>query len=450
MWMPLSSNRWATLFCGPPSTRLAAHRCVEILAEPRLGDCAIARPQPRVIEFGREKIFVAVTLVALLGMGIFLRVFPSSGFHGVGFDEHGYGVFVQQIQKVGLGNYDTVVQVYLERQAALHDAVVPATRVGFLAPAALAADIFGLRPLAALRLISCLTSVGLLLATALIAFRHGGATRMLIATTLMAFAPLQIALAQRALIDGYFAFWAVLTAWFFWEAWIAPKQRGWLCGYGASLFVLILTKENAAFVFFALAATGATLCLIDRRRPDAKIVLVSLLSCALALLILVSLVGGLPEWVSFYRMFAAKSRALPYAIHMQDGAWYRYLVDFTMLSPVIVALVIGRIFQLERAAKCDLFWALFLGFSFVAMSSVRFGMSLRFAAYWDLSLRWLAASEIIALATRYFPRRVTFAIGLIVVSCVAIDFSQYSRLFVRGAIYDPVSVQLLHASQMLK
>ncbi len=54
---------------------------------------------------------------------------------------------------------------------------------------------------------------------------------------------------------------------------------------------------------------------------------------------------------------------------MQDGAWYRYLIDFSLLSPCIVALAFGRIFQIERTAKSDIFWALFLGFSFLAMSS---------------------------------------------------------------------------------
>jgi 4-amino-4-deoxy-L-arabinose transferase-like glycosyltransferase len=423
---------------------------VEILAEPRFGNCAAAPPRRRASEVGGEKILVALTLAALLGVGIFLRIFPSSGFQGVGFDEHAYAVFVQQIQKVGLENYDAVVQVYLERQATLPEAVVPATRVGFLALAAVAADAFHLEPLRALRLISCLTSIGLLLATTLIAFRHGGIGRMLIVTALMAIAPLQLALAQRALIDGYFAFWAVLTAWFFWEAWTAPRKRSWLLAYGASLFVLILTKENAAFVFLALVATGATLCLLDRRRPDAQIVLVSLASCALALFVLVSLAGGLPEWIAFYRMFAAKSRALPYAMHMQDGAWYRYLVDFTMLSPVIVALVIGRIFQLERTAKFDFFWALFLGFSFVAMTSVPGGMSLRFAAYWDEPLRWLAASQLLALAPRFSRKHAAVVLALATIFCLTIDLSQYSRLFVTGGIYDPVSAQLFHASGLVR
>ncbi|MGI8431720.1 MAG: hypothetical protein ACR2MW_05440 [Chthoniobacterales bacterium] len=397
-----------------------------------------------------RKFVVVGTLCLLLALGAVLRIFPSSGFHRVGYDEHAYAVFVQQIEKAGLWNYDAVVQVYLERQEKLPDAQVPATRVGFLAPAALAADVFYLDPLRALRLVSTLASLGLLLATAAIGYRSGGSTRMLVVTALMAVAPLQIALAQRAMIDGYSACWAILTAWFFWESLRAPGQRGWPVAYGVSLFVLVLTKENAAFVFLALLATATTLLLFSRQRPSLGLIVVSVLAPLFAVLFLAALVGGISEWIAFYRMFVAKSSGLPYAIQVQDGAWYRYLIDFAVLSPLVVALAFGRIFQLERTARIDLFWALLLGFSFVVMSSVSYGMSLRFAAYWDVPLRWLAASQLILLTQRVFPRRAAFSLVLAVVLCASVDLSQYSRLFMRGKIYDPVSVQLLHASDLVK
>jgi hypothetical protein len=423
---------------------------MEIVAESELAAFATAAATDPHRRIARPKFLVVGALCLVLGFGAFLRIFPSSGFHGIGYDEQGYSVFVRQIQTAGLWNYDAVVKVYLERQSNLRDAVVPATRIGFLAPAALAADLFHLEPLRALRLISCLASLLLLLATAMIGYRYGGTTRMLVVTALMAAAPLQVALAQRALIDGYFACWAVLTAWFFWESLQAPNRRAWLGAYGVSLFVLVLTKENAAFVFAALMATAALLLLSERRPPGAGLAVVSVASPLLAVLFLATLMGGLGEWIAFYRMFVAKSAGLPYAIQLQDGAWYRYMIDFALLSPCIVALAFGRIFQIQRTAKSDVFWALFLGFSFLTMASVRYGMNLRFATYWDEPLRWLAASQLILLTHRIFPRHAAVALAVAVVLVMTVDFSQYSRLFVRGRIYDPVSVQLLHASDLLK
>ncbi|MEP6601272.1 MAG: hypothetical protein ABJB49_05610, partial [Nitrospirota bacterium] len=112
---------------------------MELASEPRLA--AFARdPLPsakdeRVHGITRTKLLVGIALCALLGLGVFLRVVPSSGFEGMGYDEHAYAVFVRQIHRAGLWNYDAVVQVYVENQYKRPDAVVPATRIGFLVPA---------------------------------------------------------------------------------------------------------------------------------------------------------------------------------------------------------------------------------------------------------------------------------------------------------------------------
>ena len=409
-----------------------------------------AFPALDLLRLSRRKVLVALTMAALLALGIFLRVSPSAGYEHLGMDEHGYMVFVKQIQTAGLWNYDAVMRVNVEHQYQLSKAVVPATRIGFLVPAAWCGEIFHLGPFRALRLVSALSSILLLLATAVIGYRNGGIERMLVVTTLMAVAPLQIAFAQRALIDGYFAFWAVLTAWFFWENLQAPRHRGWLIAYGVSLFVLVLTKENAAFVLASLIATGAVISFMRRRSPSLGLVVMSIAAPALAVLFLAMLLGGIGEWISFYRMFAAKSQSLPYAIKVQDGAWYRYLIDFALLSPCVLVLACGRIFQIDRTARADIFWAIFLGFSFVVMSSVRYGLSLRFAAYWDEPLRWLAASQLIILAHRSFSRRAIVCVAAAVIVLAAVDLSQYWRLFVRGKVYDPVSFQLLYASKLVK
>ena len=95
----------------------------------------------RLLKLSRRRILLTITMAALLGLGMFLRIFPSSGFKRVGFDEHGYMVFVKQIQAAGVGNYDAVVKVYVERQFKRPGAVVPATRLAFLAPAAVIGEV---------------------------------------------------------------------------------------------------------------------------------------------------------------------------------------------------------------------------------------------------------------------------------------------------------------------
>src|SRR4029077_13063979 len=389
-----------------------------------------------------------VLLVVVLATGIFLRVWPSTGFHQTGFDEGIYSTYVAITQKDGISNYGNVVRAYVQSQTKHPEAFVPATRIGFLLPASALAAVGHLDPLTSLHWVSLCSSILLLFVSATIGYRLGGGVHMLLFTALIAVAPLQIHLAQRSLIDGYFAFWAILCAWFLWEGLRKPEQKAWLFAYGGSLFVLVLTKENAAFVFLALVGTGMVFALCRLGRASAALILMTALAPALAVLVLAGFVGGIREWIAFYSMFIQKSRLLPYPIRFQDGAWYRYLVDFTLLSPCIVALAIGRIFQLEKQLTSEIFWSLFLGFSFVVMSSVTYGMSLRFAAYWDFPLRWLAASQVLQLS-RKFPRiKPFFVLACLILILVAVDLFQYWRYFIHAGIYDPVTFQLFHASKM--
>jgi len=386
-------------------------------------------------------------MLVILSAGIFLRVWPSAGFKGLGIDERDYATYVRKGAKYGLSNYGRVIDEFIASQVKQTQAVIPATRIGFIWPATLLARIGKLDPLHALRLMSRGSAILLLIATAIFGYRFGGVRQMLVVTALMAVAPLQIFLAQRALGDAYFAFLAFLCAWFFLESLQAPQSRGWLVAYGFAFVLLVLTKENAAFVCVALI--GTWICFFGARigRPSFASLLVTFIAGALAVIILASLLGGLGEWIAFYRMYA-KGFAGPYAVQFQDGAWYRYLVDFTLLSPCIVALVFGRIFEIDKESRPDFFWALLLGFSFVGMSAASYAMSLRYAAYWDFPLRWLAASQLLQLSGK-LPRIKPFFIlaGLILI-LAAVDLFQYWRYFIHAGIYDPVTFQLFHASKM--
>jgi 4-amino-4-deoxy-L-arabinose transferase-like glycosyltransferase len=403
------------------------------------------RPSPS--RFGPKP---AAVLVVILLAGTFLRAWPSTGFHGVGYDEGIYSGYVRTAVKEGIWSYPDITRAYVKLQEERSDALVPATRIGFLLPASALAAIGHLDPRVALHCVSLISSILLLFATAIIGYRLSSCSQMLLCTTLMAVAPLQIHLAQRSLIDGYFALWAILSAWFLWETLQKPEQHGWLISYGVSLFVLVLTKENAAFVFLALVAVLVIFAVCKLGRATLALIVVTAVAPALAVLVLAGFVGGIREWIAFYDMFIQKSRLLPYPIRFQDGAWYRYLIDFTLLSPCVVAFATGRIFQLERKSAPDIFWSIFLGISFVMMSSVPYGMSLRFAAYWDIPLRWLAASQISHLAGRFRRINPVFTATAVILILAVVDLFQYWRYFVNAGIYDPVSFQLLHASQLIK
>jgi len=404
----------------------------------------------RFLALSWSKALVVLTMATLLGIGTFLRLYPTAGYQHLGTDERDYMVFVKQIQAAGIWNYDAVVQVYVERQYKLREAVVPATRVAFLAPAALCADLFHLRAFRALRVTAATAGVLLLFLCALFAYRLGGTIPMMGTTALLATGPLQIYLCQRALIDGYFAFWAVAALWLAWENLQHPRHTGWLVSYALCLTILVLTKETAAFVVCALLGTLLLNRFLRLGTVTPQLLAATIAGPAIAVLLLATMVGGFGEWVRFYQMFAAKSRTNFYCMAAQDGPWYRYAIDFALVTPAIVAFAIGGIFQLRKCDRAGVFMAVFAAFALIGLSCVKYGMSLRFAAFCDLPLTWLACSQVLALSRR-FPgvRPALIAAGLFFV-LAAVGLNQYVRIFVKGGVYDPITNQLVAKLEMQK
>ena len=382
-------------------------------------------------------------MAVLLGLGIFLRLYPSAGFQKLGPDEHGYMVFVKQIQSAGIWNYDAVVRVYVERQYHLREAVVPATRVAFLVPAALCADLFHLRAFTAIHAVSAASGVLLLLLCALFAYRLGGTWPMIGMTALVATAPLEIYFCQRAMIDGYFEFWAIAALWLAWENLQRPRHTGWLVAYALCLTILVLTRETAAFVVFALWGTLLLNRFLRLGTVTPQLLAATVAGPACAVLILVVLVGSVGDWIHFYQMFVAKSRTNFYSVAAQDGPWYRYAIDFALVTPAIVALAIGGVFQLQKGNRAGWFMATFALLALIGLSCVKYGISLRYAAFCDIPLTWLACSQVLVLSRRFATARRAIVAASMFLVLGAIGLNQYVRIFVRGGLYDPITSQLV-------
>jgi len=273
---------------------------------------------------------------------------------------------------------------------------------------------------------------------------------MLGVTALMATSPLDVYLCQRAMIDGYFAFWALAALWLAWENLQRPRHAGWLVAYAVCLTILVLTKETAAFVVLAIFGIFLANRLLHVGTITPQLLAATIIGPAVAALILVVMIGGVGETIVFYEMFVAKSRSSFYSVAAQDGPWYRYAIDFALVSPAIVAFAVGGIFQLRRFDRAGLYVATFVGLTLASMSCVRYGLSLRYAAFCDMPLAWLACGQILTLSRRAVRVRPTIiAIGIFSIVAV-IGFNQYARIFVKGGLYDPITEQLVLTLKMAK
>jgi len=394
----------------------------------------------------RRLFFIAIALVSLAGIA--LRIYPSSTFNAIGYDEGLYRGYVNTLITSGLTSYPDVAESYVELQTRLPAAILPPTRFLYIFSAYLWHQVTGEEALVALHRVSCLFSILLLFAAGAFAWRLGGPRIALAVLALMACAPTQIHMSQHALIDGFFAFWAILSLWFLWENLRQPNDPRWLILYATSLALMVVTKENAVFAYAGLLALIGANRWLRFGTVTRPLLLVTIAGPLLGVVVLIALCGSATTFFNTYRLLVAKASVLPYAIATGDGPWYRYLLELLLVSPLVFLLAWGAIFRLKPGNKEPLFLIVFVSATYLVMCNVRYGMNLRYTNMWDMPLRYLAV-VCLCDVTQSLRRQAT-AIVLAVILLAAFDLRQYHIFFVKYGLYELVTGGLLRAVQILK
>jgi hypothetical protein len=161
-------------------------------------------------------------------------------------------------------------------------------------------------------------------------------------------------------------------------------------------------------------------------------------------MVLVKLVGGLPEFLAIFRSFAAKTQALPAA--NPDGPWHQYLLEMLRLDPVVWSLAaIGLLILPVRQSACRYLLGFFAVSCFV-VCNFSTGMTLPFTTVWVLPASVFAAALLIALTSRVGNRAALASIALFGIVCAS-GLWQYRASFMDGGNYETTPKSLLKAAR---
>lgn len=399
-------------------------------------------------------------------LGALVRVIPSAGFKGIGFDEALYRQFVIQLDTVGIREFPAICEAHIAEQSQPDSiAKLPPTRFlyifsGWLWKRVAFGDSPPLSPsssdfthkdpaLVSLHRVSCAFSLLLFGLSAVFAGRALGVGVGLGVFALMAFAPLQLQMAQHALIDGFFAFWATLSLWLLWENLQRRNHAGWLIAFAISLTLMVLTKENSFFVYVALGGLIVGSRWLGYGSATWRLTMAMLIGPLIGVVLLTLMSGGVSSFVEIYRLLVSKAQNLDYAIRTGDGPWHRYLVDLMLVSPIVLCAAIGGMLNSLRKNQATLFLSLFIVLTYTIMCNVTYGMNLRYATIWDFPLRALAVAQVVHLIQPLGSRKVLAAATIIAVICT-IELHQYILLFHDAQLYELVTEGLLRGLKILK
>jgi 4-amino-4-deoxy-L-arabinose transferase-like glycosyltransferase len=389
----------------------------------------------------------------ILIVGFALRLVPFFGVPDrLTVDEHLYITNVMMLKAVGPFEYGALVQNYVRAQSQMEMVMLPPTRCVYIMLGWAWDAAFHSGPQMSLRYVSAIFSCLSLLLSGVFAFRLGGARVALVVTALMAVAPLELVMAHRELVDGVFAFWALLCLWLLWENLQRPGRLGWLAAYAGAIAVMVLTKENAFFATVALGGIISTAWLfpaLNLGKVRWSTVFATAAGPVLGVTVLVCIAGSPHTLIETYRLLVTKAEKMSFAYQSGGGPWFRYIVDIMLVSPTVLIPAIGGIFALRRENRQGILLLLFMVFSCAIMVNVKNGMNLRYSTMWDMPLRYLAAGPILQIAGAMRRWQLVTAVLLLVI-VGGVELHQYCLIFVQHDTGDPITQFLMFALEIIR
>jgi 4-amino-4-deoxy-L-arabinose transferase-like glycosyltransferase len=323
-------------------------------------------------------------------------------------------------------------------------------RVGFIILSAISLKIFG-HSFFSLTFLSLFFFYAFLLVSFCFVKKYFGKETAILFIILLAFSPLNMAMARRALTDAtsnFFMTSSVLL--FFWNI-KEPKI------YKTALFIMlyaftILVRENSVLlsIFFVIyLLRDAFVSKKHLKLTDCLVVTVFPFAITGATYII--LAGGISPFLKVVISIATSREINNYAIFACSGPWFRYLIDFMLLSPWVCLLAIGFFFyyifknQRQGAIEYLLIFSVVLLFIYgnLIWKCVRYLMVL------DMPMRLFAVLMLCDLAKLIFKDRAFKVSILLVILISSFDYYNFNYMFVVGGIYDPISFSLLQAAHII-
>ena len=365
------------------------------------------------------------------------------GVKRTGWDERAYVVFAQTLDKGGVSGIRQWMRDYPTNESLQKSPLL--LRVGFIVPAMLTCKILGGFNADNLAWLSFVCGIALVLLGAQFAENLSGRRMSILCGILLITSPLAAGLSRRAMQDTFAALVFLACLYFFDQCW---RRRSVLAhvSLGFCLCLALLTKESALLLYPMMAIAAAYYYAAMKLRPSRWLVLPLLVAPLIYLLIEIGICGGIGNFIGTYRTYASLQQTLDYTVHYEKGPWFRYLLDFLAIAPVVfIAAVIGFVARSEVSIRHGRNLALIYFASGVLIFGQMPIVNVRLVLFIDMFLRLGAAAAIAYFATQSgekWSRRVFYlAIGLLVLT----DAWQFYQIFVVGNVYSPTTFLLLRA-----
>lgn len=385
-----------------------------------------------------------VILAIIIGILLFFcshPLIPSQFGHTS--DEGYYFTYSKMISEKGLGVFDELFDWYAgSDEARKHPAPI---RVGYLLPTSTMFTLFG-PSYEALGLVSSVSFLLFLGVCFYFCRKHFDSNTALVFLLFLVSSPLMLGMGRRALADSLSNLCWGLAIWLFLD-FLSKRTTIKYIVFLISLMVCLLVKEMSVvlFVFFVFFAA------IGRRYYKLEITNAQIVGIVIWPVLVVGFIYTLIFKGNLIAVIGALIQTHlyvvnPYALNYSSGPWYRYLVDFILLSPITTLLFLGYAFHLIAQRLKDWKKAYFFAYFFITYIVLNFlshSKVVRFVINLDMVISLFAVLMLWELSTIFKERfRERFIIYL-AIFIATLNFKSFLDIFYLSGLLDPISAHLL-------
>jgi hypothetical protein len=285
--------------------------------------------------------------------------------------------------------------------------------------------------------------------------KHFTAQTALLFIILLAVSPLSLGMSCRALLDSTSYLMLIASIISFINYLVSPNRLR-LIVFILVYILCILTKELNVILF----PFFITIYLYRYTRKDSILRLSGLAFIVVVIplatfLVYISILGT----GNFFAIIKTLSNITKitevhkyYAI-FNRGPWYKYIIDFTILSPTVLLLAFLLTGYYFNALSTNRTWVAVCGFILVGYVVIvcTISKNVRYIMPIDWLLRLMIALGLPIVLEKYklLARIRKVALVLVVFILVLLDLSTFYNFFLIKKIYDPVNYQLLDAGGVL-
>jgi 4-amino-4-deoxy-L-arabinose transferase-like glycosyltransferase len=276
--------------------------------------------------------------------------------------------------------------------------------------------------------------------------KYFGEKFALLFSILLAFSPINMAMARRALVDMPANLFLAASLWLFFD--MLEQRKKFKCAAFTAIYTIaILMKESAvllatAFVFYLLIRKY-----VLKKDTSHNDFLCAAVYPSVITAIIYLIVAGSPATIlKTARIIITSPSTNQYAIVYCSGSWLRYIADFFLISPWVLLLAVGFIISYFSVKKRDdkilYFMAVTLAYYLILNL---FAKNLRYAMLLDIPIRLFAASAVLWFSRTRSGRYDYLYALLVIIAIAAYDYALFYKFFIVNGIYDPVTALLLKA-----